>query len=93
MTSLDKDLQSPLNSRLLSCPAQGNWSSFQLVDEFGSGEAYGGLAYVAVDSEGQLFSGYLDINGVGKVDNYCAGPIALRFDQTYEGQEKVYNCA
>lgn len=91
MTSLEKDLQSPLNSRLLSCPAQGNWSSFQLVDEFGSGEAYGGLAYVAVDSEGQAFSGYLDVNGIGKVDSYCAGPIALCFDQTYEGQDKFYN--
>ncbi|WP_440973758.1 lipase family protein [Pseudomonas koreensis] len=91
MTSLDKDLQSPLNSRLLSCPAQGNWSSFQLVDECGSGEAYGGLAYVAVDSEGQTFNGYLDINGIGKVDSSCAGPIALCFDQAYEGQDKFYN--
>ncbi|MHA3735946.1 lipase family protein [Pseudomonas sp. Eth.TT006] len=90
MTSLEKDLQSPLNSRVLSCPALGNWCGFRLVDEFGSGEAYGGLAYVAVDSEGQAFNGYLDANGIGKVDNYCAGPIALRFEQAYEGQEKVY---
>ncbi|RON93742.1 lipase family protein [Pseudomonas fluorescens] len=91
MTSFEKELQSPLNSRMLSCPTQGNWSSFQLVDEFGSGQAYEGLAYVAVDSEGQAFNGYLDANGIGKVDSYCAGPIALRFEQSYEGQDNFYN--
>ncbi|WP_256588688.1 lipase family protein, partial [Pseudomonas sp. HMWF021] len=87
----EKELQSPLNSRMLSCPTRGNWSSFQLVDEFGSGQAYEGLAYVAVDSEGQAFNGYLDANGIGRVDSYCAGPISLRFEQPYEGQENFYN--
>ncbi|MDR6925116.1 hypothetical protein J2Y56_001149 [Pseudomonas sp. BE134] len=38
MTSLEKELESRLSSRVLACPAQGRWSSFQLVDEFGSGE-------------------------------------------------------
>ncbi|PTT29701.1 lipase [Pseudomonas sp. HMWF021] len=76
---------------MLSCPTRGNWSSFQLVDEFGSGQAYEGLAYVAVDSEGQAFNGYLDANGIGRVDSYCAGPISLRFEQPYEGQENFYN--
>jgi hypothetical protein len=90
MTSLEKQLESPLSSRLLSCPAQGRWSSFQLVDEFGSGEPYSGLAYVVTDSEGQIYNDYLDVTGTGKVTNHFAGPIALILDQKYQGEEIGY---
>ncbi|WP_223489096.1 lipase family protein [Pseudomonas sp. A-RE-19] len=90
MTSLEKELESPLSSRVLACPAQGRWSSFQLVDEFGSGEPYAGLAYVVTDSEGQEYDGVLDISGMGKVDNHFAGPILLLLDQKYQGHEKAY---
>lgn len=90
MTSLEKELESPLSSRLLSCPAQGRWSSFQLVDEFGSGEPYAGLAYVVTDSEGQTYNGNLDAMGTGKVANHFAGPIALILDQKYQGAEMLY---
>ncbi|VVN33017.1 lipase family protein [Pseudomonas fluorescens] len=90
MTSLENELESPLSSRILACPAQGRWSSFQLVDEFGSGEPYAGLAYVATDSEGKTYDGNLDAAGTGKVTDHFAGPIALSFDQKYQGEEMVY---
>ncbi|MHC8349100.1 lipase family protein [Pseudomonas sp. RT4P38] len=90
MTSLEKDLASSLSSRVLACPVQGKWSSFQLVDEFGSGEPYAGLAYTAIDSEGQGYSGHLDAAGTSKITNHFAGPVTLVLDQKYEGQEAVY---
>ncbi|MVV52163.1 lipase family protein [Pseudomonas sp. PB120] len=90
MTSLEKELESGLSSRILTCPVQGRSSSFQLVDEFGSGEPYAGLAYTAIDSEGQKYSGYLDITGTAKITNHFAGPVALTFDQKYQGTEKLY---
>jgi hypothetical protein len=88
MTSLQNKL--PLSSLLLACPAGGRWTSFQLVDEFGSGEPYAGLAYVVTDSEGQDYSGNLDATGASKVVDHYAGPIALNFDQRYQGQERLY---
>ncbi|MCU0075179.1 lipase family protein [Pseudomonas koreensis] len=91
MTSLEKDLQSPLSSRLLNCPVGGNWTSFQLIDEFCSGKPYAGLAYVATDSEGYKYTGRLDAEGRGRVDNHFAGPVSLLFDQAYEGNEKFYS--
>jgi len=91
MTSLEKDLQSPLSSRLLNCPVGGNWTSFQLIDEFCSGKPYAGLTYVATDSEGYKYTGRLDAEGRGRVDNHFAGPVSLLFDQAYEGKEKYYS--
>ncbi|WP_423204647.1 lipase family protein [Pseudomonas kribbensis] len=90
MKSLETELDSPLSSRMLTCPAGGKWTSFQLIDEYCSGEPYAGLAYVATDSEGNKYTGCLDAKGIGKVDNHFAGPVSLLFDQAYEGKEKVY---
>lgn len=90
MTSFQKELESRLSSRNLACPVGGRWTSFQLVDEFGSGEPYAGLAYMATDSEGQQYSGNLDAMGIGKVINHYAGPLALALEQPYQGQEKFY---
>ncbi|WP_192563043.1 lipase family protein [Pseudomonas gozinkensis] len=90
MTSLEKDLQSPLGSRMLTCPASGKWTSFQLIDEFCSGEPFAGLTYVATDSEGHKYTGHLDAAGKGRMENHFAGPISLLFDQTYKGKEKPY---
>ena len=90
MTSFQKELESRLSSRILTCPVGGRWTRFQLVDELGSGEPYAGLAYVAIDSEGQKYPGNLDAMGIGKVTNHCAGPIALTFEQPYQEQEKCY---
>lgn len=90
MTSLEKDLESRLSSRVLACPIQGKWSSFQLVDEFGSGEPYAGLAFTAIDSEGLKYTGHLDITGTATITNHFAGPIAILLNQRYEGHEKDY---
>lgn len=90
MTPLEKELSHPLNRRMLSCPIQDKWTSFQLADEFGSGEAYAGLSYVITDCEGQQYRGKLDAVGVGKVERHFSGPTALMFDQKYLGSEKVY---
>ncbi|QAX87482.1 lipase [Pseudomonas sp. DTU12.3] len=90
MTSMEKELESPLSSRVLACPAQGRWSSFQLVDEFGSGEPYAGLAYVVTDSEGRRYEGNLDGEGAGTVAEHFAGPVALTVDQDYQGDDKIY---
>lgn len=90
MISIEEELQSGLSSRVLACPAGGKTTTFQLIDESGAGEPYSGLAYTAIDSEGMEYSGYLDATGTGTVKNHFAGPIALLFDQPYEGQEMVY---
>jgi hypothetical protein len=90
MISIEEELKSRLGSRVLACPAGGKTTTFQLVDEFGSGEPYSGLAYTVTDSEGMKYSGYLDATGNGTVKNHFAGPIALLFDENYEGQEKMY---
>jgi len=90
MTSLQKELESRFSGRSLTCPTGGRWTRFQLVDEFGSGEPYAGLAYIATDSEGQKYSGNLDAMGIGKVTNHYAGPVALTFEQKYQEQEKLY---
>ncbi|WP_434696279.1 lipase family protein [Pseudomonas sp. Z1-14] len=91
MTLSKTDFQSRLGSRILACPAGGRWTSFQLVDEFGSGEPYAWLAYRVIDSEGQTYRGNLDATGMGKISNHFAGPITLSFDQHYEGLEKAYS--
>lgn len=90
MTTLDEELKHPLNSRMLVCPVQGQWSSFQLVDEFGEGQPYAGLSYEVVDSEGHSYTGRLDTTGTGKVENHFAGPIALILDKQYQGTNKAY---
>lgn len=90
MTSFEKDLESRLSSRVLACPAQGKWSSFQLVDEFGSGEPYAGLPFTAIDSEGFKYSGHLDITGAATITNHFSGPVAILLNQQYEGLEKYY---
>ncbi|MES2868144.1 MAG: lipase family protein, partial [Pseudomonadota bacterium] len=79
-----------LKGRMFSCPAQGKHTSFQLVDEFGSGAPYAGLAYEVVDHEGLEYSGFLDSAGVGRVRNHCAGSIALTMMSLYQGVKDYY---
>ncbi|WP_324727936.1 lipase family protein [Pseudomonas chlororaphis] len=90
MTPLEKELSSRLSSRVFACPAQGKWTSFQLVDETGSGEPYAGLAFEVIDTEGQKYHGKLDATGTGRVDNHFAGPIALLLDRKHQGVGGLY---
>lgn len=90
MSTFDQELKQPLNRCMFTCPSQGKWSSFQLVDEFGEGRPYAGLSYEIVDTEGHLYTGKLDAIGTGKVENHFAGPIALMLKEQYQGQELTY---
>ncbi|WP_337999650.1 hypothetical protein [Pseudomonas chlororaphis] len=90
MTTLDEELKHPLNNRMFTCPVQGKWTSFQLVDEFGEGAPYAGLPYKIIDTEGYTYTGKLDGTGKGKVDNHFAGPIALTLEDKYQGNNGFY---
>ena len=37
------------SSKMPACPLKGHWASVCLVDETGSGKAYGGLVYTIQD--------------------------------------------
>jgi len=90
MSNLDAQLKHPLNSRMFTCPVQGRWTSFQLVDESGEGLPYAGLAYEVIDTEGHAHKGVLDSTGTGKVENHFAGPVALIIKEQYRGGKEFY---
>lgn len=86
-----KDGDKPsLDGRIHTCPLRGHSTSFQLVDELGDGKPYAGLAYVVTDYENVVYTGKLDDTGSGKVDNHYCGPVVLKLNQPYEGQDKTY---
>ena len=85
MNILDEELKHPLNSRMFTCPAQGKWTSFQLVYEIGEGQSYTALAYAVVNAQGHTYKGKFDATGTGKVENHFAGPIALTLASEYTG--------
>lgn len=86
-----KDGDKPsLDGRIQTCPLRGHSTSFQLVDELGDGKPYAGLAYVVTDYENVVYTGKLDDTGSGKVDNHYCGPVVLKLNQPYEGQDKTY---
>ncbi|MDU9405962.1 lipase family protein, partial [Pseudomonas sp. zfem004] len=84
------ELNHPFNNLMLVCPARGGKTSFQLVDESGSGEPYAGLFYEVVDCEGEFYRGVLDAQGVGEAEDHYQGPISLRLNGEYAGPEKLY---
>ena len=90
MSNLDAQLKHPLNSRMFTCPVQGRWTSFQLVDESGEGLPYAGLTYEVIDTEGHSHKGVLDSTGTGKVENHFAGPVALIIKEQYRGGKDFY---
>jgi hypothetical protein len=73
-----------------ACPLRGHSTSFQLVDEFGDGRAYAGLTYQLIDYEDIVYTGKLDTTGSGKLENHYCGPLEIRLNQAYRGQEKSY---
>ena len=66
-------------------------TSFQLLDEHGAGEPYGGLAYELVDREGQVHCGYLDATGAGNASTHIVGPVAVMFRQAHDRRLGVYS--
>lgn len=87
---LNEEMLHPLNSVMLACPTQGAYTSFQLVDEFGSGSPYAGSNYEACDMEGEVYRDFLDMDGKGKIRNHFNGPIILRFISEYIGDNDLY---
>ncbi|SDS96631.1 Lipase (class 3) [Pseudomonas prosekii] len=74
-----------------ACPKRGHSTSFQLVDEFGDGKPYAGLAYEVVDYEDTVHTGRLDSTGFGKVDNHYRGALILKINREYKGGEQTYS--
>lgn len=79
------------SDRMFACPNKGHWVSFQLVDEFGDGKPYAGLAYTLQDSAAQQYIGVLDAEGFAKIEDCYRGPVVLTLDSAYAGGEVVYN--
>jgi hypothetical protein len=78
------------NSKMPVCALKGHWASFCLVDETGSGEAYGGLAYTIRDSAGHQYNGRLTGEGYAKLQGFYCGPIVLILEGLYSGEQQPY---
>jgi pimeloyl-ACP methyl ester carboxylesterase len=78
------------NDRMPACPLRGDWLSLGLVDETGSGKAYGGLLYTLQDSVGKQYRGRLDGDGFTRLEGIYCGPVVLMMDEPYSGTEIPY---
>ncbi|WP_256674585.1 lipase family protein [Pseudomonas sp. LD120] len=86
-----EDWEAPFFSgKMLACPLKEQWISFQLVDEFGDGKPYAGLAYSLQDSAEQQYAGVLDSEGVAKIEDCYRGPVVVTLDSPYAGTIKIY---
>jgi acetyl esterase/lipase len=74
-----------------ACALKGHWASICLVDETGSGKAYGGLRYSIYDTAGRQYDGRLNAEGFAKLQGFYCGPVVLRFDDLYAGAETPYH--
>ena len=88
---MDDSQTSSLSDQRRSCPLRGEWISFRLVDEFGEGKPYAGLAYELSDTEGTKKTGTLDSEGFARVEGNYAGPAILTLAKTYSGADDFYN--
>lgn len=86
-----KEINHPVNGLMLVCPSRAGSTSFQLVDESGSGVGYAGAFYEVIDIEGVVYNGSLNAEGKGEVSNHYAGPVCLRFKTNYAGGNDYYS--
>lgn len=89
--ALSKRDRPSMDGAILACPLREHSTSFQLVDEFGNGLPYAGLAYQLIDHEDIIYTGILDATGFGRVENHYCGPVELRVNQTYQNRDDDYN--
>ena len=82
--------QAFFSSNMPACALKGHWASFCLVDETGSGKAYGGLAYTVYDSTGHSYNGRLTGEGFAKLQGFYCGPVVLILEGLYAGNEQPY---
>ncbi|MFJ7313348.1 lipase family protein [Pseudomonas sp. NPDC098747] len=87
---LDPSIAAFMQGNIHACPKRGHSTSFQLVDEFGDGKPYTGLAYEIIDYEDTVYTGKLDATGSGKVDDHYCGPVVLKLNQPFNGTEPLY---
>ncbi|MEB0079631.1 lipase family protein [Pseudomonas sp. CCI3.2] len=85
-----EEMKSVVANKTVSCPLRGQWVSFSLVDECGSGKPYGGLTYKVIDSVGQQYSGTLDSDGFAKLDSCYKGPVSLTIDEPHDSSIPHY---
>ncbi len=78
------------SDKMFACPLKGHWISFQLVDEFGEGKPYAGLAYTLQDSAEQQYTGVLDAEGFAKIEDCYRGPVVLTVDSEYQGGVDIW---
>lgn len=88
---LDAWKQAYFGEQMPACALQGHWASFRLVDETGSGKAYGGLPFTVHDSTGRQYLGKLDGEGFANLHDFYCGPIILMLDDLYNGTEEPYH--
>ncbi|WP_395608227.1 lipase family protein [Pseudomonas sp. B22129] len=79
------------SDKMPACALKGHWASFCLVDETGSGKAYGGLPYTLYDSTGRQYDGRLDGDGFARLQGFYCGPVVLKLDSLYSGAQEPYN--
>ena len=89
--ALSKRDRPSMGGEILACPLREHSTSFQLVDEFGNGQPYAGLAYQLIDHEDIIYIGTLDATGSGKVEKHYCGPVELRLSQAFNGHEEGYS--
>lgn len=82
--------QAFFSSKMPVCALKGHWVSLCLVDEAGSGAAYGGLAYTIRDSAGHQYKGRLTGEGYAKLQGFYCGPVVLILEGLYSGEEQPY---
>ncbi|PKA70339.1 lipase (class 3) [Pseudomonas baetica] len=87
---LNPSIAAFMQGNIHACPRRGHSTSFQLVDEFGDGKPYTGLAYEIIDYEDTVYTGKLDATGSGKVDDHYCGPVVLKLNQPFNGTEPLY---
>ncbi|MEO8488412.1 lipase family protein [Pseudomonas sp.] len=79
------------SDKMPACALKGHWASFCLVDDTGSGKAFGGLSYSIHDSTGRQYDGRLNGDGFAKLEGFYCGPVVLKFDSLYSGAEEPYS--
>ena len=78
------------NDKMPACSLSGDWLTFCLVDEAGSGASYGGLPYTINDTAGQQYKGRLNAEGFARVEGFFCGPVTLTMEESYSGPEVFY---
>ncbi|UST84994.1 lipase family protein [Pseudomonas siliginis] len=88
--SLPTSVTTFMQGDIHACPMRGHSTSFQLVNEFGDGTPYAGLAYEITDYEDTVHTGKLDAKGWAKVNNHHCGPVVLKLNKPFQGADALY---